>query len=187
MCFGVKAAELSNLNWGQSAPVKWERLVWLGRVSGTGRHRTECTEKNDGLDEKRPAAQVTAPHWLTLQDDRAGRSCLDNSANHHGNAFPAKVYQGCKIEKYRTAFGKGLQLILTPRRQWRLVTILAPVRLNGSYHDYITFNDDLMTNVMKLLRDIQGNTGDFKDIVDEATRERCCFVQQRSRGNFKSR
>ncbi|MDL2241675.1 pectate lyase, partial [Bacteroidales bacterium OttesenSCG-928-L03] len=48
-----------------------------------------------------------------------------------------------------------------------------PFSGNGSYHDYITFNDDLMTNVLKLLRDIHGNTGDFKDLVDEATRERC--------------
>lgn len=48
-----------------------------------------------------------------------------------------------------------------------------PLAGNGSYWDYITFNDDLMTNVIKLLRDISDNKGDFAGIADEATRERC--------------
>ncbi|MDD4360936.1 MAG: pectate lyase, partial [Bacteroidales bacterium] len=74
---------------------------------------------------------------------------------------------------YRTAFGKGLQLIFDAEKANGGWSQYLPLSGNGSYHDYITFNDDLMTNVMKLLRDIQGNTGDFKDIVDEATRERC--------------
>ena len=52
--------------------------------------------KNDQLH------KLTASELATLQASRSGRSCLDNYATTQEMRFLAKVYQGCKIEKYRS-------------------------------------------------------------------------------------
>ena len=104
---------------------------------------------------------------------KAEHSCLDNVATTQEMRFLAKVYQGCKVEKYRESFLKALNMILTAQMKVGGWGQYWPRSGNGSYQDYITFNDDLMTNVLKILRDIYENKGDFADIADETTREKC--------------
>ena len=110
---------------------------------------------------------------LKSASSKAEHSCLDNVATTQEMRFLAKVYQGCKVEKYRESFLKALNMILTAQMKVGGWGQYWPRSGNGSYQDYITFNDDLMTNVLKILRDIYENKGDFADIADEATREKC--------------
>ena len=170
----VKAADLSSLNWGQVCSGQMG-AAWYGSAESQAVADIVLSvqKTNGGWMKNDQLHQLSASALATLQADRNGRSCLDNAATTMEMRFLAKVYQGCLIEKYREAFGKGLQLIFTAEKANGGWSQYWPLSGNGSYHDYITFNDNLMTNVMKLLRDIQSNTGDFKDIVDEATRERC--------------
>jgi PelA/Pel-15E family pectate lyase len=48
-----------------------------------------------------------------------------------------------------------------------------PLDGNGAYRDYITFNDDLMTNVMRLLQEIAAGKGDFANMADDAAKQHC--------------
>ena len=170
----VQAADLSSLNWGQVCSGSMG-AAWYGSAESQALADIVLSvqKTNGGWMKNDQLHQLSASALATLQADRGGRSCLDNSATTMEMRFLAKVYQGCKVEKYRTAFGKGLELIFTAEKANGGWSQYWPLSGNGSYHDYITFNDNLMTNVMKLLRDIQSNTGDFKDIVDGATREQC--------------
>lgn len=68
---------------------------------------------------------------------------------------------------------KGLSLILTAEKGCGGWSQYWPLSGNGSYQDYITFNDNLTTNVMKLLQEIIGNKGDFENLVDAETSTRC--------------
>lgn len=123
--------------------------------------------KNDELH------KLTAEQKQTLYDKRNEHSCLDNAATTQEMRFLAKVYKQTGIEKYKTAFMNGLSLILTAEKGCGGWSQYWPLSGNGSYQDYITFNDNLTTNVMKLLQEIIGNKGDFENLVDAETRTRC--------------
>ena len=123
--------------------------------------------KNDELH------KLTAEQKQALYNKRNEHSCLDNAATTQEMRFLAKVYKQTGIEKYKTAFMKGLSLILTAEKGCGGWSQYWPLSGNGSYQDYITFNDNLTTNVMKLLQEIIGNKGDFKNLVDAETRTRC--------------
>lgn len=123
--------------------------------------------KNDELH------KLTDSQLKTLQNSRTAHSCLDNTATTQEMRFLAKVYQKTKVEKYRESFLKALNMIFAAEKGCGGWSQYWPLSGNGSYQDYITFNDDLMTNVMRLLKDIASNKDDFNDLVDETTRKRC--------------
>jgi len=172
--YGVKAADVSTLSWGQVCSGQMG-ASWYGSAESQAIADIVLSVQkvNGGWTKNDQLHKLTSTELSSLLADRNGRSCLDNYATTQEMRFVAKVYQGCKIEKYRQSFAKALQLIFTAEKSNGGWSQYWPLSGNGSYHDYITFNDDLMTNVMKMLRDIQSNTGDFKDIIDETTRERC--------------
>ena len=123
--------------------------------------------KNDELH------KLTDSQLKTLQNSRTAHSCLDNTATTQEMRFLAKVYQKTKVTKYRDSFQKALDMIFKAEKGCGGWSQYWPLSGNGSYQDYITFNDDLMTNVMRLLKDIASNKDDFNDLVDETTRKRC--------------
>jgi pectinesterase len=100
-------------------------------------------------------------------------SCLDNGATTMEMRFLAKVYQKTLVEKYKESFQKALNMLFTAEKGCGGWSQYWPLSGNGSYQDYITFNDDLMTNVMKILRDIANNKGDFANITDDTNRAKC--------------
>lgn len=112
-------------------------------------------------------------HKTNDTGSKSEHSCLDNGATTMEMRFLAKVYQKTKVEKYKESFAKALNMIFKAEKGCGGWSQYWPLSGNGSYQDYITFNDDLMTNVMKLLKEIASNKGDFADITDEATREKC--------------
>ena len=174
VCSGVKAVDVSSLSWGQVCSGQMGSAWYGSAESQTIADIVLSVQKTNGGWMKNDQLHNLTPSQLaTLQASRSQHSCLDNSATTMEMRFLAKVYQGCKIEKYRLAFGRGLQFIFTAEKTNGGWSQYWPLSGGGSYQDYITFNDDLMTNVMKMLRDIHSNTGDFKDITDETTRERC--------------
>ena len=127
------------------------------------------------------SAQKNSGGWMKniqfhKESDTGGKtehSCLDNGATTQEMRFLAKVYQKTKVEKYKESFTRALNMIFTAEKGCGGWSQYWPLSGNGSYQDYITFNDDLMTNVMRLLNDIATNKGDFADITDESTRNHC--------------
>ena len=174
--FNAKAATLSSLTWanvcsggmgddwyGTDEAMKVADIVLSVQKTNGG------WMKNDQLH------KLTASELAALQKSRGEHSCFDNYATTQEMRFLARVYQKTKVEKYRTAFQKAVSLIITAGKglsggwgqYWPLSTD------KYSYQNYITFNDDLMTNMMKMLQDIYEAQGVFKGIVDEATKQRC--------------
>lgn len=130
--------------------------------------------KNDELH------KLTDSQLKTLQNSRSQHSCLDNTATTQEMRFLAKVYQKTKVEKYKQAFQKALDMIFAAEKGCGGWSQYWPLSGGGSYQDYITFNDDLMTNVMRLLLDIANGKGDFANMTDEASRQHCQQSFQRA-------
>ena len=94
-------------------------------------------------------------------------STIDNSATYTQLIFIARVFTARKDERHRTAFLKGIDYLLSAQY------------LNGGWPQYypdlsgyfkhITYNDEAMIGVMRLLRDIAAKEPDFK-FVDEERR-----------------
>ena len=123
--------------------------------------------KNDQLH------KLTEEQMLKLMQKKREHSCLDNYATTQEMRFLAHVYQYNPDMRYRQSILRALKMILACQKGCGGWSQYWPLTGKGSYQDYITFNDDLMTNVMLILRDIYENEGMFKDLADEGTRERC--------------
>lgn len=174
MYTSVRSAEVSSLTWAQVCSGNMG-AAWYGTTEAQtiADIVLDVQKTNGGWMKNDQLHKLSTTELSTLRASRGSHSCFDNYATMQEMRFLAKVYQGCKVEKYREAFAKALNLIFTAEKQCGGWSQYWPLSGGGSYQDYITFNDDLMTNVLKLLRDIHANSGDFADITDEATRERC--------------
>ena len=107
----------------------------------------------------------------TLSDAKEGfkkfpkqKSTIDNSATYTQIRELAAAYTKTNNADYRDAARRGLEFILREQRRsggWR-----------GSDVDAITFNDDAMIGVMRLLKEITQEQSTFR-WVKPAERERC--------------
>lgn len=100
------------------------------------------------------------PHYLATFDNRSTTEQL---------YFLAYVAHATDRADCRAAFLRGLDFVLAaqyPNGGWPQV-----YPLEGGYHDDVTFNDNAMTHVLGLLRDV-GAGGRYFAFVDAARRER---------------
>ena len=102
-----------------------------------------------------------------LEDKDAAHSTIDNGATYTQLNFLAKVFTASRQEKYKTAFLNGLDYLLAAQYENGGWPQYFPHR--KGYYTHITFNDDAMIGVMKLLREITKKNSDFS-FVDEARR-----------------
>lgn len=172
--FSVHAQDVSSLTWSQVCSGKMSS-EWYGteEAQSIADDVLYVQKTNGGWMKNDELHQLTAEQKQSLYNKRNEHSCFDNAATTQEMRFLAKVYQQTGIEKYKTAFMKALNLIFTAEKGCGGWSQYWPLSGNGSYQDYITFNDNLTTNVMRLLQDIIGNKGDFENLVDDETRARC--------------
>lgn len=123
--------------------------------------------KNDQLH------KLTNAEYQALVNAKSEHSCLDNFATTQEMRYLARVWKATDQDRFQTSFLRGLNMILAAQKGCGGWSQYWPLSGNYSYQDYITFNDDLMTNVMRMMRDIYENNGDFADITDAATRIQC--------------
>ena len=130
--------------------------------------------KNDQF-HKLSTSELTARQKLTGDNGRNIHSCFDNYATTQEMRFLAKVYQQTHQQRFLDAFKRALDLIFESGNSlkggWAQYWPLSSDKF--SYQNYITFNDDLMLNMMRILQDISEQKGDFAGLVDDATREKC--------------
>ncbi len=96
-------------------------------------------------------------------------STIDNGATYTQLSFLARVYTAAPQERHRESFLKGLDYLLKaqyPNGGWPQ---FYPLR--DGYYKHITFNDNAMINVMKLLRDVAAAKPAYT-FVDDARRAR---------------
>ena len=177
LCVGlteVGAQNASSLSWANvcagKMPAEWygsDEARQIADIVLSVQKNSGGWMKNDELH------KLTDSQLKTLQNQRAVHSCLDNSATTMEMRFLAKVWQKTKEAKYQQSFIKALNMIFTAEKGCGGWSQYWPLSGSGSYQDYITFNDDLMTNIMRLLQEIGSGKGDFAGIVDDATRQKC--------------
>jgi PelA/Pel-15E family pectate lyase len=102
-----------------------------------------------------------------LRQKKNNDSTIDNGATYKQLSFLAKVYTAQHQERHRQSFLKGLDYLLSaqyPNGGWPQYF----PNLTG-YYKHITFNDDAMIGVIKLLRDVAEAKSAYA-FVDEARR-----------------
>lgn len=103
---------------------------------------------------------------LLEKKQRQQDSTIDNGATYTQMTYLARVYRGTRLERYKEAFLKGLDFLLNIQYEnggWPQSPYLQ------GYPLHITFNDNAMTGVLRLLRDIARNPSDYV-FVDEIRR-----------------
>ncbi|WP_291529332.1 pectate lyase [Bacteroides sp. UBA939] len=110
--------------------------------------------------------------------ESAKMACLDNDATTTEMRFLAKMFKYVKDERYKEAFGKGLDFLIGAQYPNAGNLNALPggwpqyYPLRGGYSDRITFNDNLMTNILRLLGEVYKDSDDFADIVEEGVAEK---------------
>jgi PelA/Pel-15E family pectate lyase len=116
---------------------------------------------------------------------------IDNDATFTQLTFLARVYETQGNEKYRTAFIEGFDYLIKAQYEnggWPQYYPLKP-----GYYSHITYNDDAMVGVMKLLREVALAKQSYQ-FVDEARRARAkravqkgieCFLKTQLKVNGK--
>lgn len=166
----VDAYSWGSICAGKVTPVEWygsEEAEQIADIVLAVQKNSGGWMKNDELH------RLSASDYQRLINEKGAHSCLDNYATTQEMRFLARVYAYTGEERFQQGFLRGLNLILNVQKGCGGWSQYWPLSGGGSYQDHITFNDDLMTNVMKMLRDIYMAQGDFEDICDAATLQRC--------------
>ena len=102
------------------------------------------------------------------QDD----STIDNHATTMQMAFLARLFQQTRDERYKAAFCQAVEFLLSGQYDNGGWPQFWPK--NKGYQVHITYNDDAMINVMKLLWDVLQRAAPYDaTLVDETMRQRC--------------
>lgn len=141
--------------------VTWQNANggWWKGYDATQPRPDQSSGGKDGKDVPKEDGKST---WETT-------STFDNSATHSELRILARAYRVLKDEKYKQAFDRGMKFIFDaqyPNGGW-------PQRfpLQDNYGRHITFNDEAMTDVMRLLKDVAEGKEDFA-WVDSQMRQR---------------
>ena len=92
-------------------------------------------------------------------------STIDNDATYTQMIFLARVYTLKQLPVHRESFLRGLDYLL--KAQYRNGGWPQYYPIRKGYYQHITFNDDAMIGVMRLLRDVAQHKPDYA-FVDEA-------------------
>ncbi|TWU12995.1 Pectic acid lyase [Symmachiella macrocystis] len=98
-------------------------------------------------------AEIDVEEIRKIRKGSLGRSTFDNRNTYPQIEYLARVFQVTGLPRYRKAAVKGLDYLLREQRPtggWR-----------GKDVDAITFNDDVMVGVMRLLLKIRNGSPDF--------------------------
>lgn len=120
--------------------------------------------KHYDIEHPRPDPLPTDPQWFGGQAWTAS-STIDNAATYSELRALARAIRLNDKPEYHKAFDRGLAYLESA--QYPNGGIPQRYKLPNNYGRMITFNDDAMTNVMKLLQEIAAGQGDFSFATDE--------------------
>lgn len=85
-----------------------------------------------------------------------------------------------QFAKYRSSFMDGLDFLLKMQYHNGGFPQFYPEKSKEDYSSQITFNDNAMVNVLKLLRDVANGTAEYKNLeIDKATRKKCFVAYEK--------
>lgn len=170
------AQSLSSLTWAQVCDGKMGDS-WYGttEAQSVADIVLDVQKNNGGWMKNDQLHKLSTTEYNTLKAAKGEHSCFDNYATTQEMRFLLKVYNATHVQKYLDAFKSALDLIITAgqgkKGGWG--QYWPDPNDQYSYQKYITFNDDLMTNVMKMLQNVYEAKGEYAGIVDDATKARC--------------
>lgn len=92
----------------------------------------------------------------------------DNGATYTEMIFLSRMYKETKQNSYKKAFLRGLDYMLDAQYENGGWPQFYPLR--KGYYTHITFNDNSMVNIMKVMKGIAEGSDMFSIVVDEKTR-----------------
>lgn len=105
-----------------------------------------------------------------INDDKGMNDAIfDNSATTTEMRFLAKMYGKTKNPAYKDSFKRGLKFILDAQYENGGWPMFWPLR--KGYYTHITFNDNAIVNILRLLREIKNNNPLFTEIADPVYRK----------------
>ena len=108
---------------------------------------------------------------LLIDKEKPDDSTTDNDATNIQMMFLARLYQNTKDLRYREAFRKGVEYLLSGQYKNGGWPQFWP-EMHG-YQIHITYNDDAMVNTLKLFRDMMAQKEPYQgDLTDQALRKR---------------
>ncbi len=175
LIFNSNASSVDSYAWSDICAGRVEPASWYGSQEAQDiADIVLAVQKNNGGWMKNDQLhKLSDTYYQRLISEKNTHSCLDNFATTQEMRYLARVWKATGIAKYQTAFGYALYMIFAAQKACGGWSQYWPLSGNYSYQDYITFNDDLMTNVMRMMRDIYENQGIFADITDASTRTQC--------------
>lgn len=109
---------------------------------------------------------------VLTQKSRRNDSTVDNKATITQIPFLARLYQQTKDERYKTGFLLGMEYLLSGQYDNGGWPQFWPE--NRDYQIHITYNDNAMVNVMKILRDARKHVDPYTPtLIDDSLQQRC--------------
>ena len=108
-----------------------------------------------------------------LQVKNILNTTFDNSTTYSHVAALANIYEVTKLERFKTAAVKGIQYILSA--QYKNGGWPQYYPLENNYSKEITFNDDVFSGIMFLLKDIKENKTTYS-FIDESLRKKASIA-----------
>lgn len=93
---------------------------------------------------------------------------IDNGGTYSHMETIAQAYSVTGEQKYKDSFAQAIGFLKNLQTEKGGFTQVYPKR--GNYSDYVTFNDDAMVSVMKLLRNVYEKKAPYTNIVDDTAR-----------------
>ena len=102
---------------------------------------------------------------------RTDDSTIDNGATSSQMIFLARLYQATGEERFREAFQRGLEYLLSGQYENGGWPQIWPNTVG--YHAHITFNDDAIANILFIFDNIRNERTPYEGtLIDKATRKR---------------
>lgn len=160
--------DVSLVSWGDvlKQPKLWYAVDEATRIA----NQVLMYQRNNGGWEKNidMAAMLTQKERTKLLAEKAATdTTIDNGATTTQLAYLAKVITAKNIDTHKDGFFKGLDFLLAMQYENGGFPQFFP--LKNDYSRYVTFNDNAMINVLKLLHDIAKKKEDYL-FVDEGRR-----------------
>lgn len=164
------------------APISWNRALdqpaaWYASAEAVRiadnvllyQHDDGGWEKN--IDMARQLADSDRTH---LRDDTQGGTTIDNGATYTQIRYLARVYEASRQPRFREAMLRGVDFLLAAQYANGGWPQFYPIR--RGYYEHVTFNDDAMIGVMRLLRDVARVQAPFASVDAERRRRSAAAI-----------
>ncbi|HEX7722561.1 MAG TPA: pectate lyase [Pyrinomonadaceae bacterium] len=169
-----RGLKLDQVAQAQAAPIKWrdaleQKRDWYGssEAARIAFNLISYQRESGGWQKNIDMAMVLSEGQRSAVEKEKGLedSTIDNDATYMQLIFLARVYTLQQLPPYRESFLRGFDYLLKAQYQNGGWPQYYPIR--KGYYQHLTFNDNAMIGVMRLLRDVAQRKPDYA-FVDEA-------------------